>query len=226
MTMNIYTDPKLLDVQGAIDVLPELPLNNQPETERAAILATGTENRSPLRLSRTVAPTVAPKSDKGSKSGSTAVKMVDEDDDEDPSAPVAVSVVPDKRKDPLTTAVNESLKSGRQELNLRPLDPQSGRKCVFFGKYAFFVSIFASIFRQNGYNKLDTVVSNLGEDDGKVLGTATTGERCQTRTDAISSPELLEEVQGWQGLLSQASPDKCRLQGRTTGMEFNPCSAR
>jgi integrase len=34
LTMNVYTDPKLLDVRGALDVLPELPL--QPPSKRPA----------------------------------------------------------------------------------------------------------------------------------------------------------------------------------------------
>jgi hypothetical protein len=27
LTMNVYTDPKLLDIDGAVDPLPALPLN-------------------------------------------------------------------------------------------------------------------------------------------------------------------------------------------------------
>ena len=33
LTANVYTDPQLLDVAGALDVLPRLPLDGQ-ETER------------------------------------------------------------------------------------------------------------------------------------------------------------------------------------------------
>ena len=37
LTMNVYTDPRLLDVQGALDVLPALPLDSgQSTTSRAA----------------------------------------------------------------------------------------------------------------------------------------------------------------------------------------------
>jgi len=28
LTMGVYTDPRLLDVRGALDVLPALPLHN------------------------------------------------------------------------------------------------------------------------------------------------------------------------------------------------------
>jgi len=41
MTMNIYTDPRLLDVAGALDALPSLPLGGGPDAER--MKATGTD---------------------------------------------------------------------------------------------------------------------------------------------------------------------------------------
>ena len=38
LTMNVYTDPKLLDIHGALDALPALPLNAaESETELAAL---------------------------------------------------------------------------------------------------------------------------------------------------------------------------------------------
>jgi hypothetical protein len=43
LTMNTYTDPKLLDVAGALDVFPELPLDDRPHTERQQ--ATETDGR-------------------------------------------------------------------------------------------------------------------------------------------------------------------------------------
>ena len=42
LTMNVYTDPILLDVHGALDSLPSLDLDASPSTERAAVRATGT----------------------------------------------------------------------------------------------------------------------------------------------------------------------------------------
>lgn len=56
LTMQVYTDPRLLDVAGAIDALPALSLSERPE--RGFQRATGTDDRS-----RTVAPTVAPAGD-------------------------------------------------------------------------------------------------------------------------------------------------------------------
>jgi hypothetical protein len=50
LTMGLYTDPKLLDVQGALEALPALPLDG---TAADAIRATGTDDS----LVRAVAPT-------------------------------------------------------------------------------------------------------------------------------------------------------------------------
>jgi hypothetical protein len=45
LTMSVYTDPKLLDVRGALDTLPTLALDGG-HTERESIQATGTEGDS------------------------------------------------------------------------------------------------------------------------------------------------------------------------------------
>ena len=56
LTMNTYTDPKLLDLAGAIESLPNLKIPTLPElTNRQQQKATGTENSKSF-----VAPTVAP----------------------------------------------------------------------------------------------------------------------------------------------------------------------
>jgi integrase len=58
LTANVYTDPKLLDVAGALDALPPLPLSPSPDTE--AQRATGTEARTLLQPSSLLAPSLAP----------------------------------------------------------------------------------------------------------------------------------------------------------------------
>ena len=45
LTMNVYTDPKLLDIQGALDSLPSLEWKSSPSTERQTMRATGTDCR-------------------------------------------------------------------------------------------------------------------------------------------------------------------------------------
>jgi integrase len=62
LTMGVYTDPKLLDVRGALDSLPALPLTGSL-LEQEAVRATGTED---IRA-RTLAPTLALTSDNSSK---------------------------------------------------------------------------------------------------------------------------------------------------------------
>ena len=48
LTMNTYTDPRLLDVAGSLEVLPSLLLPDAPSTERAT--ATGTDPRTLVPL--------------------------------------------------------------------------------------------------------------------------------------------------------------------------------
>ncbi len=61
LTMGVYTDPKLLDVRGALDALPLLPLGGgQGEGEALQATGTGGDFRQAVCL---VAPTVAPTPD-------------------------------------------------------------------------------------------------------------------------------------------------------------------
>ena len=62
LTMNVYTDPRLLDVAGAMDVLPHLPLND--ESYNSHQKATGTEDASrlPDQLKSLLVPMLVPSS--------------------------------------------------------------------------------------------------------------------------------------------------------------------
>lgn len=101
LTMNTYTDPKLLDVHGALDGLPALSLNSQVDTPQQ-MRATGTDEAISKR-----APKRAPTSDKTSKSGATADKIdraaIDDEDDESN----VVSLADVKRKQPVTSSVTD-----------------------------------------------------------------------------------------------------------------------
>lgn len=55
LTANVYTDPRLLDVAGALNVLPSLPLDGGPDVETVAM--TGTDAADSL------APNLAPNAD-------------------------------------------------------------------------------------------------------------------------------------------------------------------
>ena len=92
LTMNIYTDPRLLDTHGALDTLPSLDLNPSPSTERAAMRATGTDDHdaatNPRRIESAgatgksfVAPDVAPAVGNRGQSMSFAVISSDNADE-------------------------------------------------------------------------------------------------------------------------------------------------
>ena len=51
LTANVYTDPRLLEVSGALEALPSLPLGTGPDSrpERVRAVATGTHDRSLVR---------------------------------------------------------------------------------------------------------------------------------------------------------------------------------
>jgi integrase len=97
LTMNVYTDPALLDVRGALDALPALPLQgDRPEGE--AIRATGTEGPE----ARTLAPTLAPTPDKRGQALSASGNPASGGD----PYRVDVSGVADKKKGRLSSADN------------------------------------------------------------------------------------------------------------------------
>jgi integrase len=107
LTMNTYTDPKLLDVAGALDALPALPLDGKQD-DRQEQRATGTygrilhENSSLHQL----APLLAPKSGQPSKSVSFADNLADRNQNCFAAAPLAVNPLYVNENNPLTTAVN------------------------------------------------------------------------------------------------------------------------
>ena len=78
LTMNVYTDPKLLDVYGALDSLPSLNLDASPSKERNTMRATGTEDRMPSAL----VPPLVPNSGKPRQSVSFAVISSDDADEQ------------------------------------------------------------------------------------------------------------------------------------------------
>jgi len=95
LTMQTYTDPKLLDVRGALDALPALPLTyGQPEAAKA----TGT-------VAFRFAPGFAPTHDKSVLKQSIAVKTAEGERDAEEGAKIAATSEIDKGNEPLTSAV-------------------------------------------------------------------------------------------------------------------------
>ena len=110
LTMNVYTDPALLDVRGALDMLPALPLGAGSDQNKAVM--TGTD-ASPL------APPLAPTWCKRRTPLSKSDKMNTDGRGINSSETLAVTVDPVKRNDPLTIAVN-----GSDEWSLRASNPR------------------------------------------------------------------------------------------------------
>ena len=116
LTANVYTDPILLDVAGAMDALPSLPLDGR---EDEAKRATGTTDDRPL------APTLAPDWCKRGQARAIAGMTTDREHRRANRDGAAISADKSKEKRPLSFSDNGRQTSGRRDLNPRPLDPQS-----------------------------------------------------------------------------------------------------
>ncbi len=121
LTMNVYTDPKLLDVAGALNSLPTLPLDGEQVSTRQPAKATGTDDyrSSPL------APVLAPTHVQTSASESFTVKMTEPTRHRNEPADLALSACPVNKKRSLSGSDNERHKRGRRGSNPQPLDRQS-----------------------------------------------------------------------------------------------------
>ena len=127
LTMNVYTDPKLLDVAGAMESLPALPLSVQGGQDGIAVAslrATGTENAAaemsnarslpsvvtPRAKTNSVpsplAPTLAPTTGKTCILQSVVGKIASETEKSTAATAAAASSCLVKQNNPLTTAVN------------------------------------------------------------------------------------------------------------------------
>lgn len=120
LTDDVYSDPKVLDLRGALDRLPALPLDRRPSAD--GLRATGT---APSDAPSLVAPDVAPTAgDSGQLSGAadesavTAAAM-------DALSKTVASGAAGKSNERSTSVVNRSSMSGRQDLNLRPSAPHA-----------------------------------------------------------------------------------------------------
>jgi integrase len=113
LTMNVYTDPRLLDVHGALDVLPGLPLVGGGEEQQRATGTAGLKGALALGL--------APKADNSGNLWSSGDKRATKSLAQAGTSPIDVSACPVNRKTPLTTAVNGDLEVG--DTGLEPVTP-------------------------------------------------------------------------------------------------------
>jgi hypothetical protein len=105
LTMNVHTDPKLLDVASAMESLPSLPLTGGTDRQRIALSATGTDDLTACQF----APGFAPTTGKTRILQSIMGKITSEAEEIGEGVNVAASAYPVKERDPLTTSVNGSL---------------------------------------------------------------------------------------------------------------------
>jgi hypothetical protein len=124
LTMNTYTDPKLLDMAGALDALPAMPLGGAGD-DRQEQRATGTFGKmSSIREEKIslhqLAPTLAPKTGQPSKSVSFADNMAAERREHGGPATIAVNPWNVNENNPLTTAV-----SGLLEVERKGVEPST-----------------------------------------------------------------------------------------------------
>jgi integrase len=103
LTANVYTDPKLLDVAGALDALPSLSLDPKPSESAERARATGTYDRCAVALP------VALTGDKPAKSLTIGGNPDTPSLTPNATEAFAVSACPDKAKGPLTIAVSGPL---------------------------------------------------------------------------------------------------------------------
>ncbi|CAN5891818.1 site-specific integrase [soil metagenome] len=106
LTANVYTDPKLLDIHGALDALPSLKLPDDLDTE--ALRATGTTASDPSF----VAPLVALTHGNEGQTAAMPDKMNSPADSSTPTKEVAASGLSGKEKGRLTTRVKPALRVG------------------------------------------------------------------------------------------------------------------
>jgi hypothetical protein len=116
LTANVYTDPKLLDVHGALDALPSLPLDTEQEAMqgRARAVGTGTYDRSFVALPVALTP------DNPGEIVSNPDKTKAEPPKSIGPARLIASAEIDKGSDVLTAPGNPSVEWAMQDLNLRP----------------------------------------------------------------------------------------------------------
>ena len=123
LTMGVYTDPRLLDVAGAVEALPALPLTDGSGREPIAAKATGTEDFRASQFAPGFAPTVdkpaALQSTAGRKSSPAVAETIDE--------ALAASACGVNENDPLTSAVNGSAEGWL--MGLEPTTPRSTVWC-------------------------------------------------------------------------------------------------
>jgi hypothetical protein len=133
LTMGVYTDPRLLDVRGAVEKLPALPLPKGPGPASAGTLPmTGTDGCIPTRPD-SVAPAVAPAPFPPGHSVAIAVTEGLSNVPENAAGGVGGSACPVNDKPPVASSV-----TGGHRVGLTGFEPATSwsRTCGTIARYA------------------------------------------------------------------------------------------
>jgi hypothetical protein len=122
LTMNVYTDPRLLDVSGAMESLPSMPLHGQPRNPSETAKATGTD----ARTAQEFPPVFPPGTAQSGISGSIPVTLGKMTETQVGKPVRPENVEKPTKKGSFSTFENEPLKRPRRDLNPQPPDRQSG----------------------------------------------------------------------------------------------------
>jgi hypothetical protein len=82
LTMNVYTDPRLLDVSGALDALPTLSLDTEPDRSSGREEATGTDGKAEEKFAPRFAPGTAQSGHSESSAVTLAIRSPEDSDGE------------------------------------------------------------------------------------------------------------------------------------------------
>ena len=123
LTMNVYTDPKLLDVHGALEALPELSLDTARKDISDAVKATGTTGMPLSQFARQFAVNPC----KPMQTGSILDNGLSIGSANDHDVTLAISACGDKQKHPPTSAVSGCLEVGAT--GLEPVTPSVSSWC-------------------------------------------------------------------------------------------------
>lgn len=115
LTMNVYTDPRLLDVGEAMESLPSLPLEKGSAT---SMQATGTADISPAALAPALAPTLAPTPGDSGEILSFAVQSFNDERQNNAEKSVDANRLPDTTNHTQSNGV-----TGSQPVRMAGLEP-------------------------------------------------------------------------------------------------------
>jgi hypothetical protein len=124
--MNVYTDPRLLDVSGAMESLPALSMSGSTAGESQTLFATGTDLEASAQLPPMLPPKTGLQGVTLSVSGNSdkLERSTSETSCEGESSPESAENPTKKASSPVSG--NEAFERPRRDLNPQPPDRQSG----------------------------------------------------------------------------------------------------